>query len=545
MTNDWSVSGNTAAAYANLIFHRVRDGMLINDWTVDWEREPLTHSFYPDAEVTQFRLPNSDSSVVNGTPDCSAAHIADLLHLTYGLVSQRLTINRNDRAGVYEKAPWAKWGRNTASGGGRYCVDFYLVESGEENRGEPGLTPLPAGIHHYSPLRHAFELISNEDATDELARVQGYPNVAERYLVMTINFWRSGFKYNDFAYQATAMDIGTAMATIAELEGTVTRGTWDLWTNDSAVAEILGLDFLRDGVYAIQAWGETRALWPLGEAGARPATAQKDTTEPVVATPTAVQPSVARPTSRRVTSKYPEVVDFATTRAMQQDVADFPGRPAPFGTLRPVLPRRVREPKDGTAATLMERQSSFGRFTGDAYPWESLLALLRHGDSIGTQICVAGVKWMYLVYVSAVDGLMPGLYRYEPATGQLELVSAERQEDFLASTYFLNNYDGRRAAATIIPCVNVMELCESWGVRGYRMANAVVGALCQAISTEAVRQNLGTGVALGFDAARHSEHAGLRETEMTPLLMIMTGVDDPLAGRFHSSSGARLAEIHE
>lgn len=511
ITSDWASPGEAAVRYADLIFNRVREGMPINDWSVDWEREPFTHSFYPAAESFTLCLPDATSSVVSGVPDCSAARIGDLLHLSYGFVSQRLTINRNDRPVVYRNARWAKWGRTTASGGGRYCAEWYLVESG---RNEQSPQPLPAGIYHYTPLRHAWERIGGGDATDRLARAQGYERTADRYLIMTINYWRSGFKYNDFAYQATSMDAGTVMATLAEIEGEKFSGTWDMWPNDLAVAQLLGLDSMRDGVYAIQAWGDDR---PRGSCGPAPI-----------------------PELDRVTSSDPGVIDFATTRAMQRDVAPFAERPEPFRAVHPV-PRAANSSRRADwAEALMARQSSFGRFTGQAYPREALLAMLRHGDALASQVAVPGVRWMHLIYVTAVEGVAPGLYTHVSGAETIKLLSPELQDEFLASTYFLKNYDGRRAAATIIACANVRQLSQTWGVRGYRLVNAVVGALCQAISTEAVRHGVGTGTALGFDAAAHAERAGLDKDDMVPMLMIMTGVDDPLSGSFRSTAGARL-----
>ena len=243
-----------------------------------------------------------------------------------------------------------------------------------------------------------------------------------------------------------------------------------------------------------------------------------------------------------MTSSDPTVVDFATTLAMQRDVASFPGRPEPFAAVRPVRGAPEHRNSDW-ARTLYGRQSSFGRFTGGSYSRAALLALLRRADDVGSQVAVSGVRWMYLVYVSAVAGAGPGLYRYIPGAEDIELIRGGHQDEFLASTYFLKNYDGRRAAATIVPCANVYELSQKWGVRGYRLVNAVVGSLCQAISTEAVRHGLGTGTALGFDTAGHAERAGLDASVMAPMLMIMTGVDDPLSGCFHSIGGARLVKV--
>lgn len=155
--SQWCEPGTAAVAYADLIYHRVRDGMLINDWTVDWSKEPLTHSFYPEAAAINLPLPGEGADVFRGVAGNAPEFLASLLHISYGITGVRLTINRNDHMPVYRNAEYAKWGRTTASGGGRYCVDFYLVDSGI------GHDQLDAGMYHYTPLRHAWELLTAGD----------------------------------------------------------------------------------------------------------------------------------------------------------------------------------------------------------------------------------------------------------------------------------------------------------------------------------------------------------------------------------------------
>ncbi|EPD29426.1 nitroreductase family protein [Gleimia europaea] len=503
----WCKPGEAAVAYASLIYFRVRDGMLINDWKVDWAHEPLTHSYYETDQVESIPLPSPDSDLLQGVPESSPDYIAGLLYCAYGFTGLRLITNRNDRSDVYRSMKAVKFGRHTASGGGRYCADFYLVESGR------GSGHLPPGIYHYSPLRHVWETLAKGDYTHDLARAQGYESTCERYLLLTIDYWRSGFKYNDFAYQATAMDIGTVVGSIAEITGERTAGTWDVWINEVALSKLLGLDTDRTGIYAVQGWGEQI---PTDQAKVAPGAPQ-------------VPP--------RVDSDFQNVMDFSTTLAMQRDMQEFGQRPATF-TCNPVPNCPGARGKSRWWEELHRRQTSFGRFTGEAYPARTLTTLLEAADAACEQFRVATgdgqLEWEYLVFVSNVDGLKPGLYSYRDA--KLKLVQDDPQQDFLAGTYFLKNYDGRKAAATIIPCANVFEVSKRWGVRGYRLVNALIGAACQAISVEAVRCGVGTGTALGFDAQAHAEHAGMGKDEMTPMLMIMTGVDNPYAGEFRTDA---------
>lgn len=503
----WSQPGTAAISYADLIFHRVRNGMLINDWTVDWSREPYTHSFYPQALLCEMKTPTLHSSLFSGAKDISPRVIADALYGAYGYSGMRLNINRNDRMQVYCNAAAAKWGRTTASGGGRYCADFYLIESGQGDNGN-----LEPGIYHYTPLRHGWERLKTGDYTQNIAQAQDYPDTAERYLLITINYWRSGFKYNDFAYQATAMDVGTVMASLMTLLGDQTDHTWDMWINEQSIAPLLGLDTDTDGVYAIQGWGNKV------ERGD-------------------VSPSSITELPYRVSMGDGTVRNFITTLDLQRDMVGYPSRPEHWG-IRQVVDRSAKS--DTTFEhwnSLMRRTTSFGRFLPVPYDESQLISILDKADELSVALLPLGesnVRLEYLIYVSRVNGLRPGLYTYTGRTGQLTCIQEGAQDKFLEGTYFLSNYDSRKAAATIIICGNVYQCCQRWGVRGYRLLNAVVGASCQAISIEGARLKIGTGAALGFDAEAHANHAGMDKRRMTPMLMMMTGVDDPRAGSFHS-----------
>lgn len=510
LVEDWAAmpQGQAAESYARLICRRATDGMLSDDWTVDWSRSPLTHAVHPSSTAFEMPLPGTESAIFAKRFEPTAAALAEVLHVALGITAQRLVINLNDTHDVYARADSAKWGRTTASGGGRYCGDVYLVESGRSS-GTVNGERLPEGIYHYSILHHAWELLSPGDHTDAVAAAQGYESTAQRYLLTTINYWRSGFKYNDFAYQATAMDMGTIAGSLCEVLGPELSRSWDMWVAEVELAALLGLDPFADGVYAVQAWGTTRPAQP--------------------------RPAPPRTWPDRTTGQQARTTAFLTTRALQRDMTHTPDRPDEFAApdSLPEVDTTSRE-KDWLRCLCL-RESSFGRFTGAPISAGSLMTVLSRADEVGTWVATGcAARWEFLVYVNTVDGLAPGLYAY--CRGELRVISEEPQNEFLASTYFLRNYDGYRAAATVVFCANVFEAARRWGVRGYRHINAVVGAMCQAFAVDAVRHRIGTGTALGFDALRHAQHAGMETARMSPLLMMMVGVDDEASGRFHTTT---------
>jgi len=199
-----------AAAYADLIINRVERRMPTDSWSINWDDAPTDQKVYPSAQRLVLPTPTPDRGLLGGDAEGlrgpeRADVLADLLHLSYGLLSQRSRVNCNDHPEVLAEAGHYRWGRGAASGGGRYTVSVYRVVGRQAD--------LAPGIYHYSPLHHAWDVLALGDHTATVAAAQGYASTGDDYLLLTIDYWQSGFKYNDFAYQATSMDIGTLLGT--------------------------------------------------------------------------------------------------------------------------------------------------------------------------------------------------------------------------------------------------------------------------------------------------------------------------------------------
>ena len=498
--------GTAAVRYAHLILDRVRDGMPNDDWKVDWTNAPLTVADHRDAPL---RLMDADESIdVDGAaPRALSRTIAAVCLSAYGITGPRLNINLNDRPEVHARVANVKWGRGSASGGGRYGIDLYLVHGGD--------AALDAGVYHFNVIANGWEQLQRHDRTREVRGIQGYVREARSYLMATVNFWRSAFKYSDFAYQATAMDVGTFFGAQWETLGDDVAGTWDMEVDETGLAALLGIDPRDQGVYAVQAWGPIRA------GAAR---------EVVAPAP----PPVAAFRRDRA------VVRFPTATALQDDMH----RESPDVSARTKLAivPDTTVPDDAGRRRLAARETSFGRFSGESITEDALDRIVARGRSAAHAL-TGGAPYApalsFLVYAHRVEGLEPGLY-LDDDEGRRRLDDGD-QSSFLESTYFLHNYMGRRAACTLIVCAAVIDAARTRGVRGYRVTNAVVGAACLALLTDANAVGVATGTALGFDAAAHARHAGIDPRANTPMLMIMLGVDTPGSGRVRADMTAEVA----
>ena len=507
--------GSAAENYADLIINRVERGMPTDSWSVDWADCPSEQKLYPLAQRVPLPTPSWGRGVLAAAGEGLHGQergrmLADILFLSYGLLSQRCRVNCSDRPEMLCQASRYRWGRGASSGGGRYTVSVYRVVGAS--------TDLAPGIYHYSPLHHAWDLLVSGDHTAAVAQAQGYGDVVDDYLLLTIDYWQSGFKYNDFAYQATSMDVGTILGTwrylLGEHEDQVVP---DMWVNEERLSRILGTDREQEGVYAVL---------PVG----RPHRGTVRGGSPVVAD---------HQRSRHVRS-------FPTTRAMQRDMAGTPSRPrttagvplALPGDDVVALPAPTHPALADRVRAVRRRETSFGRFDGAPIAAEDLLTLLSTGAQAACLVehdlgaaCSSSVR--PYVFVENVTGLQAGLYEADTCSGTLRRLSPGSHASFLDSTYFLHNYDGQRSSTTLVLAADVLGLSRDLGVRGFRIVNAAVGAVCQVMSLEAARLGMGLGTALGFDAARHTTGIGLEDTPQKPVLMMLLGHDIECSGAWN------------
>jgi SagB-type dehydrogenase family enzyme len=79
-----------------------------------------------------------------------------------------------------------------------------------------GFTGVDGGLYHYRADRHALELRSRGDWTEQIARALVLPWAAESPVIigLTSIFWREAWKYRDRAYRYCCHDLGHAMISL-------------------------------------------------------------------------------------------------------------------------------------------------------------------------------------------------------------------------------------------------------------------------------------------------------------------------------------------
>ncbi|WP_116950973.1 SagB family peptide dehydrogenase [Jiangella endophytica] len=483
-----------ALDYARRMFERQRVPLPPLGFRVDWADQPSRHKLYLDTVKVALPEPFAPPG-----PDLDLALLASVL-ACYGLADRRVTPNWNEDSSRKVRAHQAVWSRPTASGGGMYPVESYVVAGAG--------APLPPGVYHYDTAHHALDRLSVADRTAALGGATG--TATGLYLVAAVRFWKNAFKYNSFCYHVVTQDTGALLGSwrsVLAAAGVDVRPV--LWFDDAAVAAALDLDGHTEAPFAVV---------PLGPAGE-----------------VAVDVAPAAPVQRHPVwerSERARTFDLVERVHAAALVGDEP-RPDAVVALEPVtgdvveLPAPQARPGDLDLTTsLLRRRSSFGEFA--AHPALTtadlgrVLAAVDDAALTGTDVAPSPrPAWIrQWVLANAVDGLEPRAYAYERhrlvAGAPLDVGALQRY-------YALTNYNLREVAAVLVFTGRLPALVDAYGARGYRMLSIEVGQAAQAAYLAATARGLGVGAVLGIDNLAADELLGIEETDERSMLFVLLG----------------------
>jgi len=126
-----------------------------------------------------------------------------------------------------------------------------------------------------------------------------------------------------------------------------------------------------------------------------------------------------------------------------------------------------------------------------------------------------------LVVVGSVDGVSPGVYRYDPATHSLKRTAEGDLRDKLASAA-LGQASVGSAAVDIVIAAAYERTTARYGERGERFVHLEAGHAAQNVCLEATALGLGVVTVGAFDDAQVAEAAGLADGE-SPLYILPIG----------------------
>lgn len=518
-------SGRVALDYARRVFRRQHEPMPPLGFEVDWADRPSQHKVYPDTVTVPLPEPfHSTPSVgihealLTATAPPAAARMPDLAALASvlgcgGVIDRRTEPNWNDGSGGRVRADQSLWARPTASGGGLYPAEGYLVV------GRSG--PLPPGVYHYGTAHHGLDRLSAGDRCADVAAATGVR--AELYAVATVRFWKNAFKYGSFAYHVVTQDVGALLASwrlVLAAHGVPVEPV--LWFDEPAIDGVLAVDGHEEASFAVV---------PIGPLTAPPPDAPDPAGRVRVVTPHRVWER-----SRRTVSF--ELVSRVHAAAL---VGDRP-RPGPesaragsafvsYGDGEIIsLPEPGCRPADlDVTGSLRNRRTSFGLLTArpplDVRDLGWVLSSVARAGATGTDLAPAprGDAWTrQWVMANSVTGLRQRVYGYDAATEAL-VAGAALDVTRLQGLYALNNYSLPEVAAIIVITGRLEALVAAYGARGYRMLGIEAGQAAQTAYLAATARGLGVGAVLGLDNLGVDGLLGIDGTGEHSMICVLLG----------------------
>nr|WP_275402590.1 SagB/ThcOx family dehydrogenase [Streptomyces sp. SID13031] len=496
------------------MFERQRVPLPPLGFQVDWGDQPSRHKLYLDAPKLPLPIPFANLPLLG--VEAAAARAAgpveaelpslDVLASVlgcYGLIDRRTQLNWNEDSTGKLRAAAPVWARPTASGGGMYPAESYLVAGGG--------APLRTGVYHYDTAHHSLDRLSAANRCADLAAATGVD--AGLYLVATLKFWKNAFKYNSFSYHVVTQDVGALLASwrlVFAAAGQAVEPV--LWFDEAPVSTALAVDGRTEAPFVVIPLGPTRAV------------------------DTAVEPG--RPLPLRVWEKSEHVRDFELVeRVHAAALVGNQARPPRSTEVAPrtldrtngvQLPTPAPSAKD-LSTSLRTRRSSFGLFSArpnlSIADLGSVLATTAQMSRAGTDVEPSPRQdpWTRLwVLPNTVEGLEKRAYAYDPAEHQL-IGAGKFDYGEVQRHYALTNYNISEVAAVLVITGRLEALVEAYGARGYRMLSVEVGQLAQTSYLAATAHGLGIGAVLGIDNLAVDEFLGIEETDERSMLFLLLG----------------------
>ncbi|MGC4937264.1 SagB/ThcOx family dehydrogenase [Kribbella sp. DT2] len=510
-----------ALEYAERMFRRQQVVLPPMGFRVDWDDQPARHKLYVDVPKVPLPAPfdglpaisvAAAASVAAGpvaTEMPSAEQLASVLGC-YGLIGRRTQPNWNEDSSSKLGSDRPVWARPTASGGGMYPAESYLVAG--------PAAPLRAGVYHYDTAAHSLDRLSGADHSADLAEATG--TAAGLYLVSTLRFWKNAFKYNSFSYHVVTQDVGALLASwrlVLGAFGAVPQPV--LWFDEGPVCAALGVDGRTEAPFVVV---------PLGPTGA----AGEPTGERLASRPVPRERHRVWERSRRVRD-FPMVEQVHAAALVGDSPRPVAGPEVAVGSgpetsIELQLPEATT-PESDLATSLRTRRSSFGLFSARpalaAADLGQVLATVAAVSRGGTDTAPAPRTGSWIrqwVLPNSVEGLEKRGYLYDDSRHRLVGV---QPIDFseLQRHYALANYNLQEVAAVLVLTGRLEALVETYGARGYRMLSIEVGQAAQSTYLAATAQGIGVGAVLGIDNPAVDDMLGLTGTGESSMLFILLG----------------------
>ncbi len=323
-----------------------------------------------------------------------------------------------------------------------------------------GLAP---GLYHFCPGDFTLRRLRSGDVRAALAAAAADPSLARRTatIILSAIYWRNTWKYEARGYRHLFWDSGTMLANLFAVgAGLGLRPRLLTGFVDEAVNRLLGLDARREAALELVALGP-----------------EDDPVPPVLALED-IHHSMLPLSSSEV--EYPllrEMYDASSLESASA-VAKWRQRLVPIPRMVPAditpLPSPKREAGRSLGETI-QRRGSTRRFARTPLSVAELSTTLWSATRAVDSDPPSGLVNLFLI-LNAVTDRPAGAYRYWPTAHGLEQLT---RGDYRAKSAYLclEQALGGDAAAVIYVLAPLDEITQSFGTRGYRLANLEAGII--------------------------------------------------------------------
>ncbi len=367
--------------------------------------------------------------------------------------------------------------RAAASAGALYPTEIYVVCGDLEG--------LRAGVYHFNPRDCTLARLRNGDLRRWVGSAVGDHSAYPATLVFTTVFWRSAWKYRERGYRYCYWDLGTVGANLlatANAESVPVKLNFGFV--DRMLTGYFGIDGVTEAPSLVASVGTPDGMLPAGSGDVPGALTQEsnDLTAGAIDYPMSADVHDASPlrTHEDLASWNQAVVN-----ASQSEKDELDGTGENFRPLRSGSDGAFDGDIDLTAlessplGDCIRYRGSTRRFSRQPIPWESFRAVV---DAAGSAIDAAGLEGghsptlgLYFI-VSAVEGLEPGAYYYNPFYNGLRLLKSGDFREMAGHLGFEQALPADAAAVAFITA-DLATIDSTLGARGYRMAQTAAGII--------------------------------------------------------------------
>lgn len=498
---------------------------------VPFGRDPEAHKIDWNAAPPRYhRYPGVERFILNWDPAEHHQKLDRLLRDLYGLTRVRWIYPVDSQFRFLRGSPSVAIGRPVPSGGALYPLSLYLATGANQE--------VPPGLYHYDAAHHALDLLRPGDHRTALAAsLTTHPgHNPDLVLIIAARFWRTAFKYCEFAYRLQSQEVGIltaqalALADALELPASV-----HLCFPDEQVNQLIGLETFRESVVAVLTFAE---LGTATFAGSRSPSYEELITEPV-ALPTHQLPDITEVLPVIAALHKSSLQEAGTPEPYRADIPSPSGRArVPLPTLEVQLTRGISDrvsPPNGFApqALSMHHLAAVLTAASTSYPCDLLP---------GCDQLVGTVLYCLLL---RVNGIAPGAYRYLPAENSLVSVGpSPALQRVLTEAHLdvLTRFALNEAGMALIPVGNYELGVRAHGDRWYRMQNIEAGIMVHRATLAATA--VGLTARIFSDGTRDTvdDALGLAGSPNQSLSMLLVGHRRPspmLLDFFPSATGHR------